>query len=160
MTLIIDEIYIAKRVEYSGGEVQGLTADWSVASTLLCFMVKSLASKYKDIVAIYPMDKLTSTKLFDCFNEVMSLLRRTALNVVAILVDNAATNRKYLTACAAETWHRVYWIRLLVSQFSCFLSEFTVSRMCTITSRVAKCLTVRRWTAAFRLDVLQTSATS
>ena len=40
--LIVDEIYVAKRVEYSGGDVQGLTADGSVASTLLCFMVKSL----------------------------------------------------------------------------------------------------------------------
>jgi len=99
VTLIIDEIYIAKRVEYYSGEVQGLTADGSVASTLLCFMVKSLASKYKDIVTIYPMDKLTSTKLFDCFNEVMSLLRRTALNVVTILVDNAPTNRKFYIDC-------------------------------------------------------------
>jgi hypothetical protein len=36
VVLMIDEIYIAKRVEYSGGEVQGLTADGSVASTLLC----------------------------------------------------------------------------------------------------------------------------
>ena len=40
--LITDEIYVAKRVEYSGGEVKGLTADGSeVTSTLLCFMIKS-----------------------------------------------------------------------------------------------------------------------
>ena len=95
VTLIIDEIYIAKRVEYSSNGVQGLTADGSVASTLLCFMVKSLTSKYKDIVAIYPMDKLTAVKLFDCYSEVMTFLRRTAMTVVAILVDNAATNRKF-----------------------------------------------------------------
>jgi len=35
VVLIIDEIYIAKRVEYFGGEVQGLTSDGEVASTLL-----------------------------------------------------------------------------------------------------------------------------
>jgi len=52
VVLIIDEIYVAKRVEYSAGDVQGLTADGSVASTLLCFMIKSLKSKYKDIVVI------------------------------------------------------------------------------------------------------------
>ena len=62
MLPIVDEIYIAKRVEYSGGDLLGLTADGNVASTLLCFMVKSLAGKYKDSVALYPMDRLTATK--------------------------------------------------------------------------------------------------
>lgn len=63
VVLIIDEIYVAKRVEYSGGDVQGLTADGTVASTLLCFMIKSLSSKYKDLVAIFPMCKLTAEKV-------------------------------------------------------------------------------------------------
>jgi Transposase protein len=40
MLLIIDEIYVAERLEYSGGEVIGLTADGTVATTLLCFMIK------------------------------------------------------------------------------------------------------------------------
>jgi len=93
--LMIDEIYVAKRVEYSGGEVQGLTADGSVASTLLCFMVKSLTSKYKDLVAIYPMCKLTAAQLYDCYQEVTVLLRSASLNVVAISVDNATANRKF-----------------------------------------------------------------
>jgi len=58
-------------------------------------MIKSLVSKYKDIVAIYPMDKLTAAKQYDCYNDVMATLHSTALNVVAISVDNAATNRKF-----------------------------------------------------------------
>jgi len=41
-------------------------------------MVKSQANKYKDIIAIHPMDKLTAVKLFD-YSEVMSLLRHTAM---------------------------------------------------------------------------------
>jgi len=93
--LMIDEIYIAKRVEYSGGEMKGLTPDGAVASTLLCFMVKSLVSKFKDLVGIYPMANLTAAKQFECYNEVMTLLRSVGLNVIAIYVDNAATNRKF-----------------------------------------------------------------
>jgi hypothetical protein len=93
--LIIDEIYVAKRVEYSGGEIKGLSADGSVASTLLCFMVKSLVDKYKDIVAIYPMHQLTANKQLECYLEVMDLLHSVSLNVVAISVDNATTNRKF-----------------------------------------------------------------
>ena len=95
VVLIIDEIYIAKRVEYSGGEVQGLTADGSVASTLLCFMVKSLVGKFKDVVSVYPMTGLTAAKQYDCYTEVMAVVRKVGLNVIAISVDNASTNRKF-----------------------------------------------------------------
>ena len=96
VVLMIDEIYVAKRVEYSGGEVKGLVADSSVASTLLCFMVKSVVGKYKDLVSIYPMSKLTASKQLECFKEVMTLLRKVLLNVVVISVDNASTNGKFL----------------------------------------------------------------
>jgi len=106
---MIDEIYIAKRVEYSGGEMQGLTPDDSVASTLLCFMVKYLTSKYKDLVAMYMGYiatrslhmgcKLTATKQYDWHQEVATLLRDINLNVVAISVDNATANRKVLVDC-------------------------------------------------------------
>jgi len=94
IVLMIDEIYVAKRVEYSG-EVQGLTPDCSVASTLLCFMIKSVVGKFKDLVGIYPMSKLTSAKQHACYVEVMTLLRNVSVNVVAISVDNASTNRKF-----------------------------------------------------------------
>lgn len=95
--LMIDEIYIAKRVEYTAGEIQGLTADGTVASTLLCFMVKSLTSKYKDLVAIYPVNKLTASKQYECYKEVVTLIESVSLNVTAISVDNAAVNRKFFT---------------------------------------------------------------
>jgi len=97
--LLIDEIYVAKRVEYSGGAVQGLTTDGSVASTLLCFMIKSLTTKYKDLVAIYPMSKLTADKQHACYQEVAALLRTVDVNVVAISVDNATANRKFFVDC-------------------------------------------------------------
>ena len=50
--LMIDEIYVAKRAEYSAGEIYGLASDGSIASTFLCFMVKSVGGKYKDLVGI------------------------------------------------------------------------------------------------------------
>ena len=62
-------------------------------------MVKSLASKYKDIVSIYPMCKLTTVKQNDCYLEVMTLLRSVGFNVIAISVDNATTNRKFFIDC-------------------------------------------------------------
>ena len=44
--LMIDEIYLSKRVESSGGQVFGLTESCAVAATALCFMIKSLSSGY------------------------------------------------------------------------------------------------------------------
>jgi len=102
VVLIIDEIYVAKRAKYSAGEVKGLTGDGALASTLLCFMVKSVVAKYKDLVAMYPVSKLTASTQFDCYSEVMAMLRKVCLNVVAISVDNAATNRKFLVDCLCK----------------------------------------------------------
>lgn len=94
--LMIDEVYVSKRVEYSGGKVYGLTDSCEVASTLLCFMIKSVAGGYKDIVSIYPISNLTSKQLLQCYQEVMSLLESVSFNVIAISVDNAAVNRRFL----------------------------------------------------------------
>ena len=46
--LMIDEVYLSKRVEASGGQVFGVTDSCDVAATALCFMVKFLSSGYKD----------------------------------------------------------------------------------------------------------------
>ena len=102
--LMIDEIYIAKRVEYSRGEIHGLTEAGDVASTLLCFMIKSLNSKYRDLVAMYPMAKLNATKLHESFKEVLHMLHSISFNVIAISVDNAAANRKFFVEllCGGE----------------------------------------------------------
>lgn len=45
--LMIDEIYLGKRVELSGGDIYGFTEDGVVAHTALCFMIRSLTSKYR-----------------------------------------------------------------------------------------------------------------
>jgi hypothetical protein len=100
--LITDEIYVARRIEYSAGQVVGLTRDGTVASTLLCFAVKSLACKNMDLIAIYPMDKLTADKLNQCYLEVAKLLKSVSLHVVSLSVDNAATNRKFFTDCLCD----------------------------------------------------------
>jgi len=48
-----------------------------------------------DIVAVYPMDKLTASKQRECYLDVIRLLHKTPVTVIAISVDNAAANRKF-----------------------------------------------------------------
>ena len=63
VVLIIDEVYVAKRVEMSGGQILGLDANDESCSIILCFMVSSVCGSYQDDVLIYPMNGLTSTTL-------------------------------------------------------------------------------------------------
>lgn len=92
--LLIDEIYIAKKVELKRGEFFGMTED-GFAKTLLCFMVKSLKGKFQDMVSIYPVAKLNSKFLKKAFTEVMDKLYHCGLVVLALSVDNAPTNRSF-----------------------------------------------------------------
>ena len=52
---MIDEVYLLKHVEANGGQVSGFTDGCDVAATGLSFMVKSLSSGYKDMVAMFPI---------------------------------------------------------------------------------------------------------
>ena len=65
-------------------------------------MAKSLTGKYKDIVAIFPMSKLTALKLYECYKDVISLLRSVGFKLVALSVDNASTNRKFVVDCSCD----------------------------------------------------------
>jgi len=93
--MMIDKIYLSKRIEASEGQIFGLTDNCQVATTALCFMIKSLSSGYQDMVGIYPIKNLKATTQKECFDKIMFLLHQVGFNVVGISVDNAAANRKF-----------------------------------------------------------------
>ena len=93
--LMIDKIYVSKRIEVATGHIFGLTEDCEVASTALCFMIKSLSRKYRDIVCIHPVRILKAETQKQCFDKVMHLVYEVGFNVIEISVGNAAANRKF-----------------------------------------------------------------
>lgn len=95
VALVIDEIYLGKRVELTGGKIVGMTENCEVAQTALCFMITSLSSKYRDIVGIFPVKGLKAETLNRCYESVMTLIHSVGFEVVALLVDNAPANRKF-----------------------------------------------------------------
>ena len=56
VTLMIDEVYTAKRIEYANGSFVGLTKSREPAKTVLAFMVQSSCSKFKDVVCLVPVN--------------------------------------------------------------------------------------------------------
>ena len=92
VTLLIDEVYTAKRIEYNNGAFVGITEEGTVAKTVLTFMIQSSCSKYRDVVCLIPVDKLDTNLLHFWFNKVMSALNDLVF-VVVVSVDNHVCNR-------------------------------------------------------------------
>ena len=92
VTLMIDEVYTAQRVEYSNEAFIGLSEDGGPAKTVLPFMVQSTCDKHKDVVCLVPINRLDTTILRTWFDKVMKALHKIFF-VVALSVDNHSCNR-------------------------------------------------------------------
>ena len=101
---LIDEIYLGQRIELSGGNYHGFTDEGEVAQTALCFMIRSLTNKFRDIVAIYTVKNLTGEMLYRSYMEVLEMLHKLGFNVVAIVLDNATPNKKIFLTLCGEIW--------------------------------------------------------
>ena len=97
INLMLDEIYTAKRIEYSSasGKGMGLTQAGEVASTILCFMASSVCDKYQDVVALIPISHLNADKLKEATWNVLQLLAESGFSVVSLCCDNHTANRSF-----------------------------------------------------------------
>lgn len=92
--VIIDEVYCAKRVEFAGGKLFGLENE-SASKTLLCFMIRSVAGKYRDMVAMHPISKIDSSVIEKFYQQVLSAVTDIGLTVVSVSTDGHSANRKF-----------------------------------------------------------------
>ncbi len=93
VVLMLDEIYCAERVEYAKGTFYG--GGKELTKTMLSFMIKAVAGKYSDIVALFPVRNLDSSKILSNFHSVLTALTDIGFHVIALSVDNATPNRKF-----------------------------------------------------------------
>ena len=120
VTLVIDEVYLAERVEYSHGSFVGLTEEDIPAKTVLGFMVQSICSKYKDIICLVLSANLDFSILQKWFFKVMTALHDLFI-VVAISADNHICNRYASTIPKSCLLFRYY--NLLVSNSTAYFSQ-------------------------------------
>ena len=100
-----------------------------VATTVLSFMVKSVTNKYRDVVALFPVEKLTANKLNTCFLSVIKQLVETKFDVLAILVDNHPINRSFFVNILCEGSLRPYIQNPLLPDRKLFLVFDTTHTM-------------------------------
>ncbi|KAE8738238.1 hypothetical protein FOCC_FOCC016284 [Frankliniella occidentalis] len=67
-----------------------------MASKMLSFMVKGVASNVKEVVASYPVNKLTSQMLYAKTWEVINRCERSGIRIIAFVSDGFAVNRSFL----------------------------------------------------------------
>lgn len=97
--IIIDEVYVTTRPEFSSGNIIGKKD----SNTVLTFMIKSVAGKYRDVVGLFPMSNLTASIQHDIFLSVLRMVTDIGFNVVSISVDNHTVNRAfYRLLCAGD----------------------------------------------------------
>ena len=94
VSLIMDEVHCKKSVQYVGGKVCGIKDD-QVTKTLLCVMVKSVASEYRDIIAMLEVSKNGSNVLHNIWTNVIGTLTEIEFDVAAIITDGHSSNTKF-----------------------------------------------------------------
>lgn len=98
VSLMIDEIPVNAFLDYKGGNVVGSARDSNeCATTAHVFMLQSLFSKFKDVVYILPVKKMTSVILFSFLKKIIVKLETFGYRVVVVVTDNNRTNRKCMT---------------------------------------------------------------
>lgn len=98
VTLMIDEIHIKPYLDYKGRNVLGIAYNCEQAATSAhVFMIQSLLSSYKDVVHILHVKTITAEALHNQIMKVIKGLESIGFQVVAVITDNNAINRKSMS---------------------------------------------------------------
>ena len=93
--MVFDEIYIYQTVEYCSAKFVGLSEDGiSPATSVLCFMINSLVSKYCNVVLMVPLNGINVEKLDRYFHRAMQLVSDAGFVGIATIADNPV-NRNF-----------------------------------------------------------------
>ena len=99
VTLVFDEVYVYQNIDYANGNFVGLAANEDVpATTVLCFLIKSLSSKYCDVVASIPIHKVNVDVLRKNCLKVLETVMECGFHVVSLIADNHSVNRSFFNS--------------------------------------------------------------
>lgn len=100
VNVLLDEIHVKPSLTYKGYKIDGIADNNPtthnktpvLAKCMQAFMISSLLSKNKDIVALYPVFKMDSEFLHSKLNEVLDVLHEIGYEVVSVISDNHQIN--------------------------------------------------------------------
>ena len=95
VTLVLDEIHVQPSASFKGGGIQGFAANKPLqqATTVQAFMISSVLSRNKDIVALISMSNATANTLKEMATRVLHVLHCAGYRVLCMISDNNRINR-------------------------------------------------------------------
>ena len=94
INLLLDEIHIKPGVTYKNSKLTGTNDDGDIATSIHCFMITSLLSNNKDVVALVPATKITAEQLCTLTKSILQRLASSGYRVISIITDGNRINRK------------------------------------------------------------------
>ena len=92
LILMADEMYLRKKVQYSGGEYVGADKDGNLYKGIVVFMVCGLKKTLPIFVKASPENKLNGTWMSEQLEECVCTLAEAGFKVRAIVTDNHSEN--------------------------------------------------------------------
>ena len=92
--LMMDEIYVSPKAAYKGGSLHSFATNISTlsdtveATTVQAFVILSILSKNKDVIALQPVKNLDTSFLYDSVIKVLTMIENIGYKVVALVSDN------------------------------------------------------------------------
>ena len=102
--LMMDEIYVSPKAAYKGGSLHSFATNISTlsdtveATTVQAFVILSILSKNKDVIALQPVKNLDTSFLYDSVIKVLTMIENIGYKVVALVSDNNRINRNVFTS--------------------------------------------------------------
>ena len=90
----MDEIYTCQRAEYSRstGKFYGLENEQPTETLII--MIKSVASKHQDVIAMIPITMINSSLIYESFDKILKCIRQVGFDAAASIADVHSANIK------------------------------------------------------------------
>ena len=98
VSLLLDEIHLKPYFDFKGGNNVGQAHNSSEpAKSAFVFMITSLFSSYKDVVYIFPANKMKSDILHKLIFKTIVGLETIGFRVISVITDNNSINSKAMS---------------------------------------------------------------
>ena len=103
VNLMLDEIHVKPQLSFKNSSLTGCDDDNNLATSIHCFMISSLRSKYKEVEKLVPAKTMDAEKLLTFLKSVLRSLVQAGYKVVSVITDgNRINKRLFCLLCGCD----------------------------------------------------------